>query len=207
MLIYGLDMIESSTTKHRIGADVSERLLEAATYLFAERGYAGTTVRHIVERAGVTKPVLYYYFQSKAGIFRDILERARRMQSELLHNAVGAPGTVLDRLFLLYQTMYQGMAEYPDLFRLIHNLLFGPPQGVPTYDFNGFHRRMLEAIRAIYAEGLARSEVVEADPGEVAMLVLGILVFCFQHDLSRQGASEACRPERLLRMAFDGLAR
>ncbi len=37
------------------------RLLEAATALFAEKGYASTYVREIVTRAGVTKPVLYLY--------------------------------------------------------------------------------------------------------------------------------------------------
>jgi hypothetical protein len=39
-----------------------ERLLEAGIALFAEKGYASTSVREIVARAGVTKPVLYYYF-------------------------------------------------------------------------------------------------------------------------------------------------
>ena len=38
-----------------------DRLLEAATALFAEKGYAGTYVREIVTHAGVTEPVLYYY--------------------------------------------------------------------------------------------------------------------------------------------------
>ena len=45
------------------------RLLEAATALFAEKGYASTTVREIVAGAGVSKPVLYYYFKNKEGIF------------------------------------------------------------------------------------------------------------------------------------------
>ena len=47
------------------GVEARERLLSGATELFASKGYAATTVREIVERAGVTKPVLYYYFRSK----------------------------------------------------------------------------------------------------------------------------------------------
>lgn len=199
--------MKEKSAKIEIGTDVRERLMESATALFAERGYAGTTVRNIVERAGVTKPVLYYYFESKAGIFLAILNRAGRMQSELLDNLVAGPGTVLDRMLLLYDAIYQGEAEYPNLFRLIHNLLFGPPQGAPAYDIDGFQRRMLQAIQAIYAEGLARQEVVTEDPEEVAMLVLGLLDFCFHHDLSRKRTPTACRPGRLLRMAFDGLGR
>ena len=42
-----------------------ERLLEAATQLFAERGYAATGVAAICEAAGVAKPALYWHFGSK----------------------------------------------------------------------------------------------------------------------------------------------
>ena len=34
-----------------------QRLLDTATELFAEKGYAGTSVREIVDRAGVSKPI------------------------------------------------------------------------------------------------------------------------------------------------------
>jgi AcrR family transcriptional regulator len=61
-----------------------ERLLETAIGMFAEKGYAGTSVREIVERAGVSKPVLYYYFQSKEGLFLAILGMAENLQKQLL---------------------------------------------------------------------------------------------------------------------------
>ena len=74
------------------------RLLEAATALFAERGYAGTFVREIVERAGVSKPVLYYYFRNKEGMFCTILDGAGKQQEAILAEVLGMSGTVLDRL-------------------------------------------------------------------------------------------------------------
>jgi len=43
------------------------------------RRLRATSVREIVEAAGVTKPVLYYYFQSKEGIYLAILEETRRI--------------------------------------------------------------------------------------------------------------------------------
>ncbi len=188
------------------GTDARERLLKAGTELFAERGYAGTTVQAVVGRAGVTKPVLYYYFESKAGLFRAILDRAGRMQEELLAGILERPGTALDRFLLIYRRIYEGLAEHPELFRLIHNLLFGPPDGIPPYDVMAFHRRMFGAVRKIYAEGVAGGEVIETEPGEVAMLVLGLMDFCFHHDQVIGGVPDPRRPERLLRLAFRGLA-
>jgi len=45
------------------------QLLDLATELFSERGYAGTSMDALAERAGVTKPVVYNLFGSKAGLF------------------------------------------------------------------------------------------------------------------------------------------
>ena len=47
---------------------IASKLLEAAVRLFATKGYPATSTREIVEAAGVTKPMLYYYFQNKEGL-------------------------------------------------------------------------------------------------------------------------------------------
>jgi AcrR family transcriptional regulator len=41
------------------------RILEAANTLFAERGYAGTSMRDIAEHLGMTSAALYYHFPAK----------------------------------------------------------------------------------------------------------------------------------------------
>jgi AcrR family transcriptional regulator len=53
------------------------RIEEAATALFAERGYAATTIDDIVTGAGVTKPMLYRHFESKQALVMSLLERHR----------------------------------------------------------------------------------------------------------------------------------
>jgi AcrR family transcriptional regulator len=64
--------------KHgRVPRAVRERqLVELAEPLFAERGYAGTSMEELARRAGVTKPVLYELFESKDGLFRVCVDRA-----------------------------------------------------------------------------------------------------------------------------------
>jgi TetR/AcrR family transcriptional regulator len=188
------------------GNNARERLLEAGTALFAERGYNGTFIREIVDRAGVTKPMLYYYFKSKEGIFYTILDGAVEQQEVILAQALEAPGAVLDRLIYLYRRIYEGLIEYQNLFKMIYNLVFGPRQGAPDYDIDQYHRRMVDAIKTIYLEGLARGEVKEADADEVAILVLSLLDFCLHMEYVHPESSDPERPESLLRLAFRGLA-
>jgi AcrR family transcriptional regulator len=48
--------------------------LSAAIHLFGERGYAGTSVRDISDRLGVTKAALYYHFPSKETILDALID-------------------------------------------------------------------------------------------------------------------------------------
>ena len=56
---------------------ISERhaaVLREALILFAERGYAGASLRELARRVGVKQPSLYHYFESKDELVEQILE-------------------------------------------------------------------------------------------------------------------------------------
>ena len=95
--------------------------METAIGMFAQKGYAGTSVREIAEQAGVSKPVLYYYFKSKGGLFLAILEMAENLQKQLLAEVLESQGTVLDRLVLLYRRVYEEVEAHQSLL-IIDNL-------------------------------------------------------------------------------------
>jgi AcrR family transcriptional regulator len=50
------------------------RILDAAEELFAERGYAGTSIRDIAERLSMTKAALYYHFPGKLDVLAALVE-------------------------------------------------------------------------------------------------------------------------------------
>ena len=181
-------------------------LLLAGINLFAEKGYASTSVREIVASAGVTKPVLYYYFRNKEGLFQAILDWAAEWQESILHEALQSPGTAFERIVYLYRRIYQGLMENIQLFKLINHLFFGPPQGAPRYDIERFHRRMAEVIKEIYLGGLRQGDVREIDPEEATLLVLGVTDYCFHLDYLHPESMDPDRAERLLRLAFQGLS-
>ena len=182
-----------------------QRLLETATELFADKGYAGTSVREIVDRAGVSKPVLYYYFKSKEGLFYAILEWAADVQQTILNEIFAASGTVLDRLIYFYRRVLEGVEEYRHLYAMIHGLMYGPPQGAPEYDLPEYQRRMFDAVKRIYRNGLTDGDVRSADEDEVAFLVLSLIDFSLNMNQVLPEMADPQRPERLLRLAFEGL--
>jgi AcrR family transcriptional regulator len=65
--------IRSAATAH--GELSRERILAAAIALFSERGFAGSSVADVCERAGVVKTALYWHFESKEGLLDAALAR------------------------------------------------------------------------------------------------------------------------------------
>jgi AcrR family transcriptional regulator len=62
--------------RRRLTAQARRELIEqAASELFAERGYTGTTIEAIAAASGVTAPVVYDHFASKLDLHRRLLER------------------------------------------------------------------------------------------------------------------------------------
>ena len=53
-----------------------QSIVKAAVRLFAEKGYRGTSVRDIVEKAGVNQAAINYHFKGKDGLYLHVLETA-----------------------------------------------------------------------------------------------------------------------------------
>jgi AcrR family transcriptional regulator len=50
-------------------AEREAQMLEVATEVFCERGYAGAAMNEIAARCGISKPMLYLYFDSKERLY------------------------------------------------------------------------------------------------------------------------------------------
>lgn len=59
-----------------LDADRRESMLAAAAREFAENGYEGASVNRIIERAGISKGTLYYYFDDKEDLFATAVRHA-----------------------------------------------------------------------------------------------------------------------------------
>jgi AcrR family transcriptional regulator len=54
-------------------ANRKQDIVQAATWLFAEQGFDGTTTLQISKEAGITEPVIYYHFKGKDELFTNII--------------------------------------------------------------------------------------------------------------------------------------
>ncbi|MGK7914345.1 MAG: TetR/AcrR family transcriptional regulator [Prochloraceae cyanobacterium] len=58
-----------------MSSDTKDQILNVAEQLFAERGYAGTSLRQLIKEAGVNLSAVHYHFGSKEELFRAVVAR------------------------------------------------------------------------------------------------------------------------------------
>lgn len=89
---------ERSDLQAEVYALKRERILETAAELFAERGYAGTSVAAIAEHLGATKPFVYYHFKDKHEILFEVCRRGVVQAVAALDEVLAAGGSCRERL-------------------------------------------------------------------------------------------------------------
>ena len=139
---------------------IANRLLESAVRLFAHKGYPATSTREIVEAAGVTKPMLYYYFQSKEGLLAAALRHFADAFHERLREVAHEPREPFEQLVQLVWTHLAFCQDHKPLARLFYALSFGPDDQKNLVDLNEYtcvgQTLVAQIVDRAVASGLVR---------------------------------------------------
>jgi AcrR family transcriptional regulator len=165
---------------------VRQRLLTAATDLFACKGYAATTVREIVASARVTKPVLYYYFKNKEGIYLELMRETFAKADQLLDSARRDQGSVKERLMRLCDRGFSLFTENIEAMRVMYAIYYGPHQGAPFFDFDAYHLKIQESIRRLIEEGIRKGEFCKGNAEDMTWAILGAVNVAMEVQLGHQ---------------------
>src|SRR5437867_3300272 len=99
------------------------RLLAAATDLFAARGFAGTSIREIAERAGANVAAVHYHYGSKRSLYVEVL----RAQFAQIRATLEHRGATRPRPALRTASRAELTALLAARIRAMLDLLLGPP--------------------------------------------------------------------------------
>ncbi len=186
---------------------VRDRLLDAAIARFSTRGYAATSIREIVEAAGVTKPALYYHFQSKAGIYRAILDEVAHTIETTVAASAAAEGTVRERVERLFLAMYAIFEREKPAVRFLNSVFWGPKEGIPAFDFSEMEWSLVSAIEDLVSEGMAAGELRRTSPTEAARVLVAVLSHSMDLALAYPRLAQGkAGLRRALDLVFQGLA-
>ena len=186
-------------------SDVRGRILREATRLFAERGYGGASVREIVESAGVTKPVLYYHYRNKEGLFLEAVRRHMAQLGQVMSDAVSGPGPVAERLECFLREYLAWLDSNQDALKLMVACRHTPDDGQPELDMMSMHRQHGEILGGLLAEGVSEGTIrKDLDPQDLVMGLIGMANIFAMARMFGAVSSDADHPQRLLELYLYG---
>jgi AcrR family transcriptional regulator len=151
------------------------RIMLEAARLFTRKGFAATSVREIVEAAGVTKPTLYYYFKSKDDLFLSILDFAITSYMAALDAGLAAPGGARQRARAFVCSVFELLASNVDILRFVHAAFYGPVESTPRYDLRAAHEMLHDKLNQLLAGLAAERGMDPADTPALALLMHGLI--------------------------------
>ncbi len=154
-----------------------ERILDAATPLFAARGAQATTVRQIASAAGVNSQLIYYYFDDKQGLFRAVLEVTARRVDVLLAEATRIDGPLRARLSHFIIAWVRVTLRQAPAVRLLHRAMLEGDEALSA-DIQRYAGVHAAAIGALIAQGVANGMFrADLDPGRAVASLVGMIQY------------------------------
>ena len=157
-----------------------EAILDAASEVFAERGYSGLTVREIARRLGIPTSVVYSLFHNKEELFLHIYRSLIDTHLSMTEGKLQASDrkTVREKLDELLRSIIRfQLSEETKTKMFIRILLF--PEGYFEQnlksEFRKFEREEREIFSALFRSGMESGEIRQQDEHELTNLLICIL--------------------------------
>ena len=158
----------------QIDSSTEERIKEAARTLFTRKGYAGTRTRDIAEEAGLNLALLNYYFRSKEKLFEIImLEKVQKLFGILAPLVNDHSTTLEEKVERIAENYFILLTQNPDLPLFVLSEIRNHPS---TF---GERIQLGKLLKESYLIEQVRQKRPDLDPLQVAMTLLGMIVFPF----------------------------
>jgi AcrR family transcriptional regulator len=155
-----------------VSATTRERILRAASDLFAHQGFSHVSMRAVASAAGVTKPALYYYFRDKEALFEDCLSDFNEQMEATMRAATTRPGATELRVRAVAEALLSGSPFHP--VRIHDELAEHVSGGLRRRLRATFQTVVVSPVTDLFAELESRGELrTGVTPSLAAALLIG----------------------------------
>ncbi len=157
-----------------------EKILAAAKIEFAKKGFHGSLVSDIAERAGVGKGTIYNYFSNKEALFGSIIKEQMENFEKRIARLVSSDGNVKELLRGVARIHFDEFYSSKEVIEIL--VMEGLNKiGSVKEDFKQGILNIRDMVTQILDRGVERGEVREVDTQKVALIFLGLLWTILKH--------------------------
>ena len=195
-----------STAAATTGEDsLARRILMQAARLFAEHGWAATSLREIAAAAGCTKPALYYHWGNKEALFLACVREETDALTALLELHLDGDEPVAQRLVRGLRDFFAHLERRPTGMRLVMGAKLRPEANQPAFDFESVRGLHHDYLRTLLARGVERGELrADVHLDDMAHALTGMIDQRVQLWLHGQRLDRDL-PERIVHLFLSGV--
>ena len=116
-------MSKEKNLKQIQSEQTTQKLINAATALILQKGYAGTTIALLAKAVGMTKGAIYHHFANKEAILRSVIAHVRNTWEREVGSRVPLQGDAITKLNALFEYQTQLINSDPTLCLLVRELM------------------------------------------------------------------------------------
>lgn len=163
----------------KLGASARDILLDAARDLMTETGTSDVSLHAIARRAGVTAPLVKYYFGSKEGLLTALVEADTSRSISQLEDLINLDVSATQKLKLHVTGIMRAYSRHPYLLSLLNRLIRESGDEAQARIKASFVKPLIDAQRRIIEEGMATGEFRKVDPDHIYFLTVGACQYLF----------------------------
>lgn len=157
--------------------DLKVQILETAEALFAENGYAATSIRSIADQVGVNPALVHYYFGNKKALLQTVLEHSLEPMSRAIAAMKDGTDASADKIARLLLSM---IIKHPNIPHLLTREVLLPGGEMREYFAKNMAPNLGGALPALLnREKSAGRFRKDADPAISAVFIMAVCVFPF----------------------------
>lgn len=157
------------TARQTKTAETRAHLFDCALTLFSQRGYAATSIRDIIQAAGVTQPTLYHHFEDKIDLFRKLVEHHYGENLQQLKTAIDQLPDCSSRLLAMMQSSFEFCIADPRVPCLLFQTYYGPPVEEIAGILDKLTTKRFRLVTETIQRGIDSGELAAADPEFLAL--------------------------------------
>jgi len=166
------------TKQRRAPTERPQEILDAALALFVEKGFAGTRLDDVAERAGLSKAAIYLYFDDKTGLFLDVVRQAVASNLDMVETMLAAHrGPVAPLIPRILEFMATRIEETP--MASVAKIVISESRAFPEigrFYLKEVIGRGMPLMEGLIARGIAQGEFRKVDPGLTVRTMIGAML-------------------------------
>ena len=159
-----------------MSADKKEHIMHVAMELFAEKGFEGTSIRDLAQKADVNIAMVNYYFGSKEKLFEQLLaDKAQFMRAKIEAVESNESLTEIEKLDHIIDGYVARFLAQPDFHRVfLQELLVTQRANLHQHVLSLFEKNTRDVV-SIIEKGIQKKQFKKVDPQLTFISIVGTI--------------------------------